>query len=217
MSEQLHATDKQGVYVKTMERTALLAEIRQQALALGEAPLAVPVVHIILLRRDGRIRLVQRGDKPENPYMWDKAVGGHVVSEKKELTCTIFDENARKEMGEEIGVTDLLIAEDALSYHRLLFTADTHTQAVVKRIDYDPWQGAMSQVRGGEPWLKRHNVMTYMGIYDGPFEFVDGEAQDERSVDQAELMLDVQVEPWKYADGVRVFMQRYAYLMRAIV
>ncbi|MBF0125689.1 MAG: NUDIX domain-containing protein [Magnetococcales bacterium] len=216
MSEWLHATDCHGAFVKTGERTALLAEMREHYHLHGEAPFAVPVVHVILLTSSGQIRLVQRGDKPENPFLWDKTVGGHVVSDHPHLTRQAFDDNARKEMAEEIGVENVTIATDDLHYHLLSRskTLDLQTGALIRMIDHDPWQGAISRVRAGEPWLKRHNVVVYAGIFDGPMRFVDREALDHRLVDRHALMAELQESPWKYADGARIFMQRYYHLLR---
>ncbi|MBF0628204.1 MAG: hypothetical protein HQL91_08275 [Magnetococcales bacterium] len=216
MTEWLHATDRQGRFVKTAERVALLAEIRDHSRRHGDAPLAVPVVHIILLTSAGLIRLVQRGDKPENPFMWDKAVGGHVVTENTALTRADFDDNARKEMAEEIGVTEVVIAADGLEYHRLIQSGvhDLQRCAIIRMIDHDPWQGSLSRVRDGEPWLKRHNVVVYAGMFDGPFRFMDGEALDHRLISRAEMMDDLLANPWNYADGARIFMQKYYHLLR---
>ncbi|MEO5331645.1 MAG: NUDIX domain-containing protein [Magnetococcus sp. YQC-5] len=216
MTEWLHATDPHGVYVKTGERTVLLQEIRDHSRLHGEAPYAVPVVHIILMTSERQIRLVQRGDKPENPYMWDKAVGGHVVSDSPKLSRQEFDANARKEMREEIGVEDVVMAGDHLEYHRLIQSGacDLQQQAVIRMIDYDPWQGAISRVHAGPSWLKRHNVVVYAGLFDGPFRFLDGEAKDHRLISRHELMDDLLATPWKYADGARVFMQKYYHFLR---
>lgn len=216
MTEYLHATDCHGHYVKTEERIALLREIRDYSRYHGDAPLAVPVVHVILMTSQGQIRLVQRGEKPENPWMWDKAVGGHVVCEDTSLPRQAFDDNARKEMREEIGVNEVFIANDNFHYRRLLQTNsfDLEKVAVIRMIDYDPWQGAVSRVRDGAPWLKRHNVVVYAGLFDGQMRFVDGEARDHRLVNPHELMADILANPWHYADGARVFMQHYYHLLR---
>lgn len=215
MAEQLHATDRHGAYLKTGLRPDLFREIRDQARQHGEAPFAVPVIHVILLTSGGLIRLVQRGDKLENPFLWDKAVGGHVVTSDRSLPRKAFDNNVRKEMGEEIGVENVRIAQDALDYHHLLRSGDCdlHQQAVIRMIDYDPWQGALARVRDGESWLKRSNVVVYAGVFDGPFRFVDGEAIDHRAVARAVLMHDLWENPWPYADGTRVFMERYYHLL----
>ncbi|MBF0399524.1 MAG: NUDIX domain-containing protein [Magnetococcales bacterium] len=214
--EYLHASDRSGCYVKTAERTALLAEIRDYSRRHGDAPLAVPVVHVILMNSDGAIRMVQRGDKPENPFMWDKAVGGHVVWEDSSLPREAFDANVRKEMAEEIGVQNVTLAADPFQFrqHLVSGSVEFQTQALIQLVDLDPWQGGISRVRQGEPWLKRHKVATYIGVFDGPFVFVDGEAQAERTLCKRQLMMEIQENPWLYADGVRIFMQRYYHLLR---
>ncbi len=214
--EYLHATNHHGGYVKTEERTALLTELRDHAMTHGEAPLAVPVVHIILQTLDRKIRMVQRGDKPENPYMWDKAVGGHVVSPNTQLKRQDFDDNARKEMHEEIGVEQVIIATDALHYHHLVQTKteDLDKTAIIRMIDYDPWQGAISRTRDGKSWLKRHNVAVYAGLFEGEFHFLDGEAKDHRLIERQALMAEILATPWNYADGARIFIQKYYHLLR---
>ncbi|WP_130471791.1 hypothetical protein [Candidatus Magnetaquicoccus inordinatus] len=215
-SEYLHATDRNARYVKSAERTALLAEIRDHSRHHGDAHLAVPVVHVILMHSNGDLRMVQRGDKPENPFMWDKAVGGHVVWDDPTLPRAAFDANLRKEMAEEIGVDNLLLASDPFHYRQLLAagSVDLQHQALLYLLDLDPWQAALCRVRNGEPWLKRQYVATYFGLFDGPFRFIDGEAQAERRISKGDLLIDVLERPWLYADGVRVFMQRYYHLLR---
>lgn len=216
MTEYLHATDIHGAYVKTEERKKLLAEIREHSLTHGDAPLAVPVVHIILMDSDGAIRLVKRGDKPENPYMWDKAVGGHVVSEETALTRVVFDANAKKEMQEEIGLTDVRIAGDMVGFKGWLAQGemDLEQTTPLVLIDHERWLGGISKQKNGPPWLKRMNAATYMGVYDGPFRFMDGEAEDEMRIDKRSLLAAVRESPWQYCDGVRIVMERYYGLLR---
>ncbi|MEO5376674.1 MAG: hypothetical protein H7832_02640 [Magnetococcus sp. DMHC-6] len=216
MSELLHATDPLGTYIKTGPRSVLMQEIRHYARQHGEAPFALPVVHIILLTSTGLIRMVQRGNKPENPYLWDKAVGGHVVCEERSLPLTAFHTNAKKEMAEELNIHQVHIAKDPWEYHQKLYTHDINTQqqALIRMIDYDPWQGAICRVHQGEPWLKRHQVVVYVGVYDGPFHFADGEAVAEKSISRQHLMAEINESPWQYADGARVFMTKYYHLLR---
>jgi hypothetical protein len=215
MSELLHATNSHGKFVKTEERSKLFKEIRNHSRKNGDAHLAVPVIHVLLTTSDGKIRLVQRGDKPENPFMWDKAVGGHVVTDDKSLPRSAFDENARKEMVEEVGINNVIIADDDMHYHKLLRSAkfNPKKQALIRMIAHDYWQGTMAKVKSGEPWLKRSNVIVYAGVFDGPFRFMDGEAINQRTMSRHKLMADIKQNPWLYADGARVFMQRYFYFL----
>ncbi|MBF0447195.1 MAG: NUDIX domain-containing protein [Magnetococcales bacterium] len=209
--ELLHATDSQGRYVKTSERKELIREIRNYSQKNGEAPLAVPVVHLVLINSDGNLHLVQRGDKPENPFMWDKTVGGHVVTEERQLSRHSFDENVQKEMAEEIGVSQVVIAKDSLDFRQRLASNqhDLSQTAVIRLIDYDPWMGSVCRMKEGVSWLKRGNTAVYCGVYDGEIRFVDGEAVNHRLISKAQLQAELREQPWNYADGLRIFMQRY--------
>ncbi|MBF0357340.1 MAG: NUDIX domain-containing protein [Magnetococcales bacterium] len=215
MAELLHATNPQGLYIKTEERSSLFREIREYSRTHGDANLAVPVIHVILLNSSGKIRMVQRGDKQENPFLWDKAVGGHVITDDRSLPRSAFDENAKKEIMEEVGIEHVVIADDDLHYHHLTQSSKLNLQkkAIIRMIDHDPWLGSKAMVKTGEPWLKRSNVVVYAGLYDGEFKFMDGEAVDQRSVDKDELLSDIDKNPSLYADGVRIFMQRYYHIL----
>jgi hypothetical protein len=80
-------------------------------------------------------------------------------------------------------------------------------------IDHDPWHGSKAMVKTGKPWRKRSNVVVYAGLYDGEFKFMDGEAVDHRSVDRGELLADIKKNPSLYADGARIFMERYYHII----
>lgn len=177
--------------------------------------MALPVVHIILMTREGQLRLVQRGDKPENPYMWDKAVGGHVVWQDPALPLSAFEANVHKEMAEEIGLHKIEIAANPLDFIERLHGGgvDLQQQVLLRMIDYDPWQGVMVQVKAGQPWVKRLNVAVYAGFYEGPMQFVDGEAIATCSVDPHALRAALIENPWRYSDGLRVVIQRYLPLL----
>ena len=118
-------------------------------------------------------------------------------------------------MQEEVGIEDIIIATDDLHFHNLRLSAkhDPQKQALIRMIDHDPWQGSVVRVKSGEPWFKRSNAVVYAGLFDGPFRFTDGEAVDHRSVLRHELLADIQENPCLYADGARIFMQRYYHIL----
>ncbi len=76
--ELLNAFDAKGNIIKVEERKCLLDEIQENSYRTGDAHLAVEAIYLILFNSAGELLIVQRGDKPENPWLWDKTVGGHV-------------------------------------------------------------------------------------------------------------------------------------------
>ncbi|MBF0124713.1 MAG: NUDIX domain-containing protein [Magnetococcales bacterium] len=215
--EILFATDAKGRVIKSAERVALLQEMRDHLERCGEVPFAVPAVHVMLVTSTGRLRLVQRGDKPENPFRWDKTVGGHVNSTDPSLPRSVFDLNARREMAEEVGIDQVILAEDAIQYQRLLHAQqlDFNQQALIRLIDHDPWQASLRYDRQGKTWLKRGNIAVYAGVYDGPLRFVDGEAQASRDIAATELWEALRTTPWHYTDDMRVLLERYYFLLQS--
>jgi isopentenyldiphosphate isomerase len=218
MEEPLHATDAQGQYLRTDKCLFLMAEMKAISRTDGDAPFAVFVVHGMLFISTGKFRLVQRANKPENPHMWDKTVGGHVVSTDPSLPRQAFDTAIRQELSEELGVEDVIIASDPFAFDRMLRAEPdlVEQRAVIRLIDYEPWMPSLRRVAGGEPWLKRHNVCVYAGIYDGPFQFVDGEAEDQMTMDREQLRMELADQPWRYTDDLRWLMARYFALFRTI-
>ncbi|MBF0159419.1 MAG: hypothetical protein HQL58_07825 [Magnetococcales bacterium] len=214
--EILFATDASGRVIKSAERVTLLQEMRDYLEQHGDVPFAVPAVHVMLATRAGLLRLVQRGNKPENPFRWDKTVGGHVNSDDPSLPRSVFDLNACREIAEEIGVEQVVIAEDAIHYQRLLQsgTIDWQQQMLIRLIDHDPWQASLRYDRDGRTWLKRGHIAVYAGIYDGPLTFRDGEAQDSCEMAATELWQAIRTTPWLYTDDLRVMLERYYFLLQ---
>jgi hypothetical protein len=113
-------------------------------------------------------------------------------------------------------INNVIIADDDMHYHKLLSSAKfkPKKQALIRMIAHDYWQGTIAKVKSGEPWLKRSNVVVYAGVFDGPFKFLDGEAINQRTMSRHKLMTDITENPWLYADGARVFMQRYYFFLK---
>ncbi|MBF0284776.1 MAG: NUDIX domain-containing protein [Magnetococcales bacterium] len=217
--ERLFATDRFGRLVRIGERGELLREIRAHAELHGEVPYAVAAVHLMLLTPGGLLRLTRRGDKPENPFLWDKTVGGHVTAPPGAVALTreVFDDNLRRETAEEIGLESLIIAQDALHYREWLHsgTLDLTQTALVRLIDVDPWQASLRRDREGRVWLKRGHIAVYAGVCAAPFRFADGEVIDQREEDPALLRAALVEEPWRCTDDMRVMLERYFHLLKA--
>jgi 8-oxo-dGTP pyrophosphatase MutT (NUDIX family) len=199
--ELLTAYTASGAPVKTAPRDALLREIQQHSLREGDAPWSVRVVQLILFNSAGEIYVVRRGDKPENPNRLDKTVGGHVTAGET------FSSALCREVQEEIGVDVVLC--DHIGFRTALREVDTTRLAVVRPVDYHPWMRSVRATNSGPSWIKRHNVVFYAGRYDGPVEFVDGEAIGMQLVSPAKLLSNIDANSSLYTDDLRVLLERY--------
>lgn len=203
MSENLNAYDATGNIIKLEERKKLLAEIQAYSRETGDVNYAVATIYVILATTNGDLFVVKRGDKPENPNMYDKTAGGHVVAGDS------YIETLHKECQEEIG-TSIVLAESHEDYHEKLNTTDLTKQAVVRQIDFQPWMKSVRAIKDGTPWIKRHRVMIFAGVYDGPVEFVDGEAIGLQLLSKEKLLKEMDENPENFTYDLGVLLQGYS-------
>ncbi|MBS3073237.1 NUDIX domain-containing protein [Candidatus Pacearchaeota archaeon] len=202
MSELLQAYDRDGKLVKVQERKSLLKEIEDYSRIHGDANLAVPAIYLILTNSQGKLYVVQRGDKPENPNRYDKTVGGHVT--KGETHVSTLYRETKEEIGSEVILTDLINFHDAIKQN------DTKKYAIIRTIDFNPWMKSIRAVKNDTPWVKRHRVMIFAGIYDGDLNFVDGEATGFQLLPKHKLIQKMREDPSKFTDDLDSLLRNYS-------
>ena len=201
MIELLHAYDQWGQLVKTQERDSLLEEIRGYSYKHGDAHLAVETIYVVLSNSNGELYVVKRGDKPENPNRYDKTSGGHVIA--GETPFSTLHREAREEIGTQVILTDLF------GYPQALQTTNTTQLAVVRPIDHVLWMKSIRYVKDGAPWVKRHKVTIFAGRYDGPVQFVDGEATDIQLMPKDGLLNRIKQSPDQFTYDLEVLLKNY--------
>jgi isopentenyldiphosphate isomerase len=200
--ELLNAFNAVGEFVKVDERKRLLQEIREYSNRTGDAPLAVESVYLMLCNSAGSLYVVRRGNKPENPWLWDKTVGGHVSAGESHATTVCRE--ALEEIGTEVILTDIV------NYPRDAERLDTEKFAVVRPIDFAPWLRSVRVVQNGEPWVKRHRSVIYAGRFDGIPQFKDGEAVEYKLWPKDDLLEVIQQHPTEYTYDLGVLLKSYA-------
>ncbi len=201
MSEYLDAYDAKGKLLKTVERQALLKEMRNVAETQGDAPFAVACVNLMLINPKGELYIVQRANKAENPFLFDKTVGGHVSSGES------FDSTIIRETQEELGIKLELCSP--LSYPYRLQEVDLQQQAIAKLVDFQLWRPSIRQVAGGNSWIKRVQLAAYIGHYDGEVQFQDGEALSLQLMSKAKLWKALELNPEKYTSDLQWWVKNY--------
>lgn len=199
--EWLNAFAPNGKLVIVEERKRLIARIREQSTRDGDANLAVQSIYVMLCNSDGQLYIVQRSDKEENPFLWDKSVGGHVSSGET------YSAALCREVEEEIGVR--VILTDFERYPVDVERFDTKRFAVVRPIDFAPWLRSLRAVREGTPWVKRHRSMIYAGRFNGTVAFKDGEAMKCRLMHRQDLEAAIREEPEKFTYDLPAILERY--------
>lgn len=206
MAELLHAYNQKGDLVKTQERKSLLKEVRDYSYVHGDANLAVPVFHLMLVNPKGELYIVQRGDKPENPLLYDKTVGGHVKAGESYVASLI------READEEIGVHAIIT--NMMDYRDIVNTTDLTKHAVIRAVDFDPWSKSIRGVKGGNPWTKRDRAVTFVGTYDGPVVYKDGEAVGYTLITPEKLREEMKKRPGGFTFDLEAILTKYWHFLK---
>lgn len=200
--ERVHAFDRDGDIVRSGERSRLDQEIREHSKQHGDAHIALECIYLMLVNPAGALYIVQRAAKSENPWLWDKTVGGGV------LAGATADQTLVREAAEELGIPVVLVNADG--YAQRVGYADLKTQAIVRQIGFDPWFRSERMAPDGERWIKRNRVTLYAGRYDGPVRFADGEANAMRLMTLSELRFDLESRPAEFTSDLREIVGRFA-------
>jgi 8-oxo-dGTP pyrophosphatase MutT (NUDIX family) len=201
MNERLRAYSQEGALLKIEDRKELLKEMRAEAISTGDAPFAVPCVNLMLVNPKGELYIVQRADKPENPFLFDKTVGGHVSSGES------FDETIIREAKEELGIQLELFSPLSYPYH--LQEVNLKEKAIAKLVNFELWYPSLRQVKEGKPWIKRVQLAAYIGHYDGEVRFEDGEALSLQLLPKEALWKDLEQHPEKYTADLQWWVKNY--------
>src|SRR3989338_4113825 len=199
--EYIEAYNHLGQLMKIKEKDRLLAEIKRYSKKHGDANLAVRVVHLFLMNMVGELYIVKRAKKDENPYLYDKTLGAHM---KRGET---YDIGLQRECLEELELDTTIVEPD--NYQWVTKKTNLQTIAVIKEIAFDPWYRSVRYVKNEEPWVKRHRVKTYIGMYEGVLRFKDGEAIDVKMITLDNLKKELISNPNIYTTDLNDLVQRY--------
>lgn len=199
-SPLIQTFDQLGRLHEVMPENQALREIREYSLVHGDAPFAVPVVHLILCDREGRLRLVRRGDTKENPRLIDKTVGGHL--DQGETPAQTIERETKEEQGVEL----VVIEPD--EYDDMLCTFDVRHVAVARQVSKIAWFKSVRKMANGESFIKRVIAHNFVGVYDGAFRPDNDEALEERRFSFYELNAEFKNNPDLFTEDIKILVPR---------
>ena len=200
MAELIHAYNLDGTVLKTDERNVLLKEQQEQALRWGEPEFSVASIYALVKNSRDELYVQLRGDKDENPHMYDKSVSGHVLAGQTPEQALI------RKAKHELGVDVILASED---YLEVLAKTDTTKTAVVRLLGYIPNFRSMRQRRDGGEWIKLFDATVYGGVYDGPVAFSDGEVEGMQLIPLAIIKDVMAANPGRFTHDLSYLIDRY--------
>ena len=168
----------------------------------------VKTIRVLVMTSAGRIYLQKRSKlKKENSGLYDKTVGGHVYAGDS------FDSTLVKECAEELGFPASIVPEKEFS--RAAKSIDLKTVAIIKKLDYDPHFESLRQ-SGKRKFTQIFMGAFYLGYYDGPIRFADGEASGIETFSMPELKKEIQKSPEKFTQDLKYMVKKYGKILRPL-
>ena len=204
MSEKIEVYDENSQLIAVRDRKEYESEVKQEYIDTGKIATKLQAVRLMLLTSAGRIYLQRRSkQKSANPGLLDKSIGGH-VSAGHSYNLTVV-----KECAEELGfpATVLMKKEFSDAIHSI---EHLKTIGVFKEIDYLDNFLSKRELAGGTSIEQPYLTTMYVGYYDGPISFVDGESSGIETFSIEELKEEIHNFPEKFTEDLKFMVNNYA-------
>lgn len=200
MSEQLEIFDLDGKSLGFQDRQEFYVEIKDEFEKTGQITRQVKRINLILMNFDGKIYLQKRSkSKKENPGLYDKTVGGHVL---KGHSCNL---TVIKECAEELGFPAAVLSDQ--EFNEAIHEVDLKVVGVFRKVE-EVMNLSVRIDRGGrfdQPYI----TSIYFGYYDGTIKFADGESSGLEVFSKSELSEELSANPDKFTEDLKYIFEKY--------
>jgi isopentenyldiphosphate isomerase len=209
MNEQLEIYKLDGTFISNQDRKEFYDEVKREFNEKGSISKKVKTVRVLLMNSHGKIYLQKRSDtKNENPNLYDKTVGGHVVA------GNTFELTVVKECAEELGFPATVLSEE--DFKQAINSIDLKIVGVFKKIDHIDDFNSVRITAEGNSFTQPYITDIYLGYYDGAIRFVDGESSGVETFSIEKLKKDIDTNPNKYTEDLKFMIGKYSDLLVSI-
>lgn len=186
-----------------MERHKFYEEQLKVITKTGKPSRAVEVIALLLFNKRGEIILQKRsGAKNHNPYLIDKAIGGHIKHGDSPLYTLMV------ETVQELRVPSIVLRNDD-DFKKTYKLLDTYIDsiAVVKELDHGTWN--LGRIIDKKNYNIAYNVHLYIGVYSGSTRPSDSEASGILYYNLENLKKEIEEQPDNFTDDLQLFLKNY--------
>ena len=165
---------------------------------------------MFLLNKNGGIYLAKRSKiKKQNSLLYDKTVGGHIQADESPEYTLI------RECAEELGFPAAVLSEPEF----LSAIGETNLNIVGVFKEVETLNHFMSHRLhvNGELYVFPQITTVYLGVFDGPIKFKDGETSGVEIYYPDEILKEIKDNPKKYTEDVKVLIPKYLNEIKEIV
>lgn len=202
MCAKLEIYDLEENLIEINERDKFYKKIKDEFRKTKKISKQVKRVLLLLMNSKGKIVIQRRNlTKDENPGLFDKTIGGH-VEEGDSYGITLI-----KECSEELGFpVSILSKKDFL---RALKKTDLRIIGLFREVDYESNFLSVRFSQDNKKFIQPYMQTVYMGYYDGPIQFIDGESSGIQLYTSKELEDEIKNNPQLFTEDLKLLFKKY--------
>ncbi len=203
MSELLEIYELDGTLIEIKDRKVFYQESREEFTSTGRISKKTKTVRVLLMSSIGRIYLQKRSElKAENANLYDKTVGGHVEA------GSTFELTVIKECAEELGFPSTIVSDSEFS--KAVKSVDLNIIGILKKVDHLETYNSERIQNDGARFVQPYITDIYVGYYDGPIKFVDGESSGIETFSLAQLEKEISNHSDKFTEDLKYMVKNYS-------
>ena len=208
MSEKLEIYDLEGNLLEIKDRKKAYSEFKDEFKKTGKVSKQVKTIRLLLMNSSGRIYLQKRSKiKEENSGLYDKTVGGHVSA------GDTFDMTVIRECAEELGFPAAVLT--VKEFDKAVKVTDLSIVGLFKEVDYMKDFNSTRILNKGK-FVQPFITKMYVGYYNGPIKFVDGESSGIEVFSLEELEKELEDVPEKFTEDIKFMVKKYEEFLKPI-
>lgn len=206
MNEQLEIYTLDGTFLYNQDREEFYRDAKKEFSDVGAVSKKVKTVRVLVMNSLGRIYLQKRSEsKIENANLYDKTIGGHVtVNNTFKLTVV-------KECAEELGFPATILSKK--EFTQAVRTIDLKIIGLLYEVDEISDFESSRILKNGDKFVQPYISKMYIGYYDGPIRFTDGESCGVETFSIGQLRKEIVDKPDKFTEDIKFMINKYADLL----
>lgn len=202
MSEKFEVYNLDSELIGIWDRGEFYNEIKSEFEKTGKITKKVKSIRLIFMNSKGRIYLQKRSKiKMDNPGLYDKTVGGHVAAGDSYNTTVI------KECAEELGFPAAILTDN--EFEKSIRNVHLDIIGIFKEIENISDFESKRFMENGKKYTQPYMTSMYIGYYDGPIKFIDGESSGIEIFSLDELKREIKTNPEKFTEDIKFMVDKY--------
>lgn len=201
VEEKLEVFDLRGHILGVEKRKKFYEEIEEEYKKTKSITKQVKAIRLMLLNSNGMIFIQRRSRrKDSNAGLYDKTIGGHIVAGHTWYMTVV------KECHEELGFPAVVLDDNEFS--QAIGNTDVSIIGLFREIDHVN-QFMSRRTRKDDEIVQPFISKIFVGYYDGPLRFKDGESVGIECFTREELLQEIKDHPKEFTDDLKFMIKKY--------